>query len=211
MLENGCTEIPNRTLVDQGSAFAENFIAMCSLFIVSLSNIGIESHSGLGFGERYHQPLRSTFRKISTTYPQLSKELRLSVAVKEMNVTLGPKCLVASDFVFRQFPQLRAPAAGNLPRPDLVERGKIENEARAEMLNQMSKLCLNRALRHQVPSASEISYQPSDHVLVWRENAIGRRIGEWMGPIITTSVDYCRRLAVIDFGNETVLQFSFLS
>ena len=56
------TGLPNKMLTDQGRAFGDLFIAMGRLQDVEVERTGIEAHSSLGVGERYHQPLRNTFR-----------------------------------------------------------------------------------------------------------------------------------------------------
>ncbi len=70
-------------MVDQGSA------SIVESSNVGLERTGVEPHSSLGMGERYHQPLRNTFRKLELMYPSQDKSLLLQCAVKGMNDTLG--------------------------------------------------------------------------------------------------------------------------
>ena len=90
------TGLPNRLMVDQGSAFgkSESFISIVNTANFDLQTTGIEAHSILGIGERYHQPLRNTFRKLFDAYPSQDKTLLLQCAVKGMNDTLGPEGIV---------------------------------------------------------------------------------------------------------------------
>eukprot|EP00171_Calliarthron_tuberculosum_P022911 IDg22911t1 len=92
------TGMPNRMLVDQGSAFGKSdaFISIATRSNVQVETTGIEAHNSLGLGERYHQPLRNTFRKLRIEYPTAPKELLLKLSVKSMNDTLGPEGLVPS-------------------------------------------------------------------------------------------------------------------
>lgn len=46
----------------------------------------------------------------------------------------------------------------------------------------MAKILLDRALRHQVPESAQVSYNPSNHVLVCRERKSANWIGEWASP-----------------------------
>jgi len=60
------TGLPNRILVDQGTQLgkSQEFINIVGLHNVEFEGTGIEAHSSLGIGERYHQPLRNTYRKL---------------------------------------------------------------------------------------------------------------------------------------------------
>lgn len=69
--------------------------------------IGVEAHSSIGLGERYHEPLRSTFRKIINSRPDIEEDLVLSLSLKAMNDTIGPKDFVLSGLVFGKFPQIK--------------------------------------------------------------------------------------------------------
>lgn len=204
------TGIPNKILVDQGSSFGEAFVVSGRLCNVNVSHTGIESHNSLGIGERYHQPLRTTYRKISIAHPHIPKELRLAISVKAMNDTLGPEGLVPLALLFGEFPQIRAPGIGLLPRPNLAERANAAETARAEMSSIMAKMCLHRALAHDPPGAALRTYKPGDNVLVWREKLLANRIGEWVGPSVIESVDEERKLATIELPNGTNFPFNFI-
>lgn len=126
----------------------------------------IKIHNSLGLGERYHQPLRNTFRQVSLTHSHVLKAVRLMMAVKAMNDTLGPEGIVPSDLVFGEYPQIRASGVGRLYCPDLAERAIIAEEARNELSAQMAKIWLECALRHRVPLSVMHTYSPGDIVLV---------------------------------------------
>lgn len=49
------------------------------------------------------------------------------------------------------------------------ERGGISLIARSEMESHMDKMRITRALLHNVPSATDATFEPGDQVLVWRE------------------------------------------
>jgi len=63
---------------------------LCALNNIEAKTTGTEAHSSLGLGERYHDPLRNTFRKMKVSYPDTPDDYLLFVAVKAMNDTLGP-------------------------------------------------------------------------------------------------------------------------
>lgn len=191
------TGLPNRILTDQGSQFGERFIELVRLPDVEVTRTGVEAHSSLGLGERYHEPLRSTFRKIMKSRPDVEKSFALSLSVKAMNGTLGPEGLVPSVLVFGEFPQIRNKSEIRRERPSLLERSEIAAVARKEMAERMAELRMRRALHHDVPPSCERTYEPGDKVLVWREKLIANRIGEWLGPYDVDSVDYDKKLVFI--------------
>lgn len=83
-------------LVGQGSYFGNAFAQMGELSNVKAQRTGTEADSSLGLGENYHQPLRKTYKKTMTEYPQTEPRISLAALVKAMNDTLGPKGLVPS-------------------------------------------------------------------------------------------------------------------
>ena len=58
-------------MVDQGSQLGRSApFAECAMTAkIELEVTGTEAHNALGVGERYHQPLRNTYRKLRLTYP----------------------------------------------------------------------------------------------------------------------------------------------
>lgn len=81
---------------------------LCSLgafFNVEGQRTGIVSHSGLGFGEIYHQIIRNTSRKTICSYPKIYCKQAIAASVEELNDTLRPDSLVTSLLVLREFPK----------------------------------------------------------------------------------------------------------
>eukprot|EP00171_Calliarthron_tuberculosum_P000830 IDg830t1 len=144
MLGKYLHRITNRMLVDQGSALGkgESFASIATRSNVQVDSTGIEAQSSLGICERYHQPLRNTFRKMRIDFPRAPKELLLQLSVKAMNDTLGPEGIVPSLLVF--------------------DRAKMAIAARKEMSRHMAKTRVNRALRHKIPSAADRSFTIGD-------------------------------------------------
>lgn len=191
------TDLPNRILTDQGSQFGEKFIDLDRLANVEFNRTGIEAHASLGLGERYHEPLRTTFRKIKISRPDVDKDLALACSVKAMNDTLGPEGLVPSALVFGEFPQIGARSEIRSDRSTVKNRAAIADLARKNMSEKMAELKVKRALHHAVPPACDRSYQPGDKVLVWREELVANRIGEWVGPFEIEFVEYDKKLVFI--------------
>ena len=191
------TGVSNCILTDQGSQFGEKFISLARLSNVEVSRTGIEAHASLGLVERYHEPLRSTYRKLKAEFPNVNKHVALACAVKGMNDTLGPEGLVPSSLLFGELPQPFTPSENRSDRPSLLDRAKLATAARKEMSAQMAKVKLKRAMHHAVPPACDRSYEPGDEVLVWRERIVGNRIGEWLGPLKVDGVNYAKKLVYV--------------
>ena len=191
------TGLPNRMLVDQGSYFGETFATLGALSNVDVKDTGVEAHSSLGLGERYHQPLRNTYRKIMSEHPLTPPASALAASVKALNDTLGPEGLVPSALVFGEFPPMFTNSESPAQRETLQDRASVAQSARKEMEKIMADMRVRRALHHRVPSAADRFYQPGDKVLVWREKVVNHRIGEWLGPFTVMSNDELRKLVYI--------------
>lgn len=176
------TGMSNRILVDQGFAFGNQFKAFGRLSRIDVASTGVKAHSSFGIGERYRQPLRTTFRKLPFSHPNISGPLLLAMSVKAMKHTLGPEGIVPSALVFGEFQQIRATGDAVITRPDLAARASAATQDLAEIDKHMARLRLQRALRQNAPPAAKVSYQADDQFLIWRERLIAQRIGEWKGP-----------------------------
>ena len=160
------TGLPNRMLVDQGTHLGDAFKNLGALANISVDSTGVEAHSSLGLGERYHQPLRQTFRKIMAAHPKTPPARALAASLKAMNDTLGPEGLVPSALVIREFPPVFTNSEAPAARLTLRERASVAQSARKEMGKIMAEMRVRRALHHRTPSAADRFYQPGDQVLV---------------------------------------------
>ena len=90
-----------------------------------MDRTGIEAHSSLGVGERCHQLLRQTYRKIMVDHPTADSETSFAFSVKAMNDTHGPEGLVPSALVFGEL--LKAYTTSETPdeRAVLASRAKL--------------------------------------------------------------------------------------
>ena len=78
----------------QGSSFGDLFISIVAHSYVDVQRAGVEAHSSLGIGAKYHHPLRTTYRKLEIDCPSVDKSMLLSIDVKSMNDLLRPEDLV---------------------------------------------------------------------------------------------------------------------
>ena len=206
------TGMPNRMIIDQGSALGRSsvFAELADDADIVLEKTGTEAHSSLGIGERYHQPLRNTFRKLVQVYPKQDKNLLLQCAVKSMNDTLGPEGIVPSVLVFGEYPQAYSKSETRPNRPTSIERSKIAHTARMEMSKHMAKVRLARALKHAVPTVVDDPLTHGDQVLVWREKIVNNRIGEWIGPMTVHTYDDKKKLVYIIEKNGEVKPYGLV-
>ena len=58
----------------------------------------------------------------------------------------------------------------------------------------MAQAKIDRALKHSVPPCTKDVISIGDNVLIWREELIGNRIGEWLGPYSVVKTDYKGKL-----------------
>ena len=54
----------------------------------------MKHHHILGIGARHDVPLRNTYRKLKVEFPQMNKNVLLSMAVRDGKYTLGPDEIV---------------------------------------------------------------------------------------------------------------------
>ena len=190
-------------LVDQGTNFDRLFIKMAAQSNVEVQKTAIEVHSSLGLCKRFHQPLRTIYRKIMVSHPETDNTLALSLAVKAMNDTLGPEGFVPSALVFGEYPEVHTESETPRGRLNLQQRSALATSAREECQKIMAKMKVSRALRHKTSRGATQTYEVGSKVLVWRERVYANRIGEWIGPFSVVNVDYDAKQVYIrdcDFG-----------
>ena len=109
------TFLPNTLVFGDGSQCRDTFVETCEIHDVDWQRSGTQHHSALGIGERNHEPIRHTFRKLRIDRPKLKNEFILSLAVKACNDTLGTEGVVPSALLFREFPSLRSWLGSKVP------------------------------------------------------------------------------------------------
>lgn len=101
------TRMPSRIRVDRGSCFGGDFFSIAKKSNIDVARSGVDAHSALGVGERYHEPLRNTLRNAKLNMPHMSEASILTLCLKAMNDILGSEGSVPSALVFGEFPSTR--------------------------------------------------------------------------------------------------------
>eukprot|EP00171_Calliarthron_tuberculosum_P018035 IDg18035t1 len=91
---------------DQGPQFTSDKWKSLLLYAgIEQKLSGVESHSALGAGERYHEFLRQVYRKVKAEHSRISADDCLSLAVSAMNNTAGKNGLTPTLLLFGVPPQ----------------------------------------------------------------------------------------------------------
>ena len=121
------------------------------------------------------------------------------MAVKGRSDELGPKGRVLSLFVsMNNF--TKSEAKPKRSTANVWE--KIAQESQLEMSKQMSKASLDGALRFAVPLYTNEPLKPADKVLVWRENVVNNRIGQWLSPHLVHNYTPDQKLFYVRWDNN---------
>lgn len=158
--------LPRKILVDQGTQLGDLFVSLGALNNFEVQQTEIQAHNSLGLGERYHQPLRNTYRKVRTVHPNQDKKLLLSFAAKAMNDTLGTDGLVSSALVFGEFPPEHTRSEMLHRRAEMEYRAEVANMARREMEKQIAKVRIKRALSTTASPAADKLLEVGPKVLI---------------------------------------------
>lgn len=100
-----CMGLLDTFIVDSGSQFRKTYANIAAVSLVKAQRTGVEAHSSLNIGERKHQPLIQTFRKLRIDHPKISIYLLHYIAVKTLNDTMGPDGVVPSGLVLWRLPE----------------------------------------------------------------------------------------------------------
>lgn len=172
------TVLQNRILVEKGTNFGNALIHLALAANMEVHPTGIEAHSGLWVGERYHGPLRATWRECKKENPQIDDNLSLKLSSKAMNDTVGPEGRMPSALVFGEYPRVLASEELFSKQATTGGRAQLIDIARERVENELAKARVYRALKHSVPRAANKVFSHSDQTLVWREKIVSNRIGE---------------------------------
>jgi hypothetical protein len=143
---------------------------------------GVESHSSLGVGERYHAPLRRIYRKLREKNPGVEREVILQCAVFGMNSTLRPDGLVLILLVYGQLPCV--PSFASIPPLTVKQRSSHMTTARAEYEQWVAQQRVATGLSKKAPESADRMYAGGEQVYLYRE-----RHRAWTGPHKIISVD----------------------
>ena len=142
----------------------------------------VEAHHSVGIVERYHIPLKRTFKILTRELPQLPKEEILQMSVKAINDTAGPDGLVPTLLVFGAYPRMTwddAPAASTMARGAAIKAAMAE----ARRCHAARKITSALRMRNG-PRTSHLAALPlNSEVVVWREKK------GWQGPFHLLAVE----------------------
>ncbi|KAI0996760.1 hypothetical protein K3495_g11422 [Podosphaera aphanis] len=170
---------PDVIVHDAGTNFnSAEFRQNASGMTIQLKCIPVEAPQSVGLIERYHGPLRRAFEIISDELKDIptSKDIKLQMAVKSVNDSVGPNGLIPTLLVFGAFPRL---SQNNAPSLSIIQRATAIKAA----MNELSKLKATRQIKdalHQRngPQISQIHDAPiGSDVLNWRVH-----LKKWTGP-----------------------------
>jgi hypothetical protein len=159
---------------DQGIvSTAELFRENCKSMGIRMVVASVESHSSIGLVERFHAPIRRMYQKLGSEARNASKELRLAMATKAVNDTIGLHGYVPTMLVYGARPSILMDksCAHQLQRVRMRVLAAAIQRAEADFARRR----LREAENHMIPNCDyEIS--PGDAVSVWRDGK------GWVGP-----------------------------
>ncbi len=65
------------------------------------------------------------------------------------------------------------------------------------MAKHLAQARLERVLHHRTPPDTDRTHNLGEKVLVWRENVVENRIGEWVGPYRVISFDAQAKIVLV--------------
>ncbi|KAA8494733.1 Retrovirus-related Pol polyprotein from transposon [Porphyridium purpureum] len=170
---------------------SSDFRNLCLGEGIVVDSIEKEAHWHLGIAERFHEPLRKVYLRISRDQPALDADTILSIATRAMNNTVGPEGMTPALLVFGCLPRLsiRPENAPHDSRETQERRLSAMLCARREYEIEASKLRLQAAKRSRAPEFPRESdeLRPGVAVLVRREES-----HEWTGPFVLENLDGTR-------------------
>ena len=88
------------------SLTSNSFRTEAGLFRITTKAVPVEAAHYMSIVERYHEPLRRSYRIIRSEAPDMDPESALQAAVKAVNDSVGPDGLVPTLLVFGALPNL---------------------------------------------------------------------------------------------------------
>lgn len=170
---------PDVIVHDAGTNFdSAEFRQNASGMTIQVKCIPVEAPQYVGLIERYHGPFRRALETITEELKDnpTSKDIRLQMAIKSINDSVGPNGLIPTLLVFGAFPRLSQNDAPSLSTMQWATAIKAA-------MNELSKLKAARQIKdalHQRngPQISQIHHAPiGSDVLVW---CVHQK--KWTGP-----------------------------
>ncbi|KAI0993907.1 hypothetical protein K3495_g14277 [Podosphaera aphanis] len=138
--------------------------------------VPVEAAQSVGIVERYHGPLRRAYNIISEELKSAAKPLKLQMAVKALNDTVGPNGLTPTLLVYGTYPKM---SSIDPPAPSIQERASAIAKAMSEVRKLHAQRQISDALNQRNgPDSGKIhELKIGDLALVWRIHQ-----KRWTGP-----------------------------
>lgn len=162
---------PDTLRHDRGIQFiASEFQVVAAEAGISAASIGIESANAMGIGERVHGPIRRTFEKLLSDYPDFDdQDFLLMAATKAYNDIQGLEGLVPTLLVFGVYPKIPLPGSETHAIPNHV-RLRLMKSAREEYRKIIDERRLKEAMVPDRPTPSlPVGLSNGTKVLVYRK------------------------------------------
>ena len=117
----------------QGTELVDKFVHLVEDLFYVVAHTGVESHSSLGFFEKYIQPILFVYMKLKISEKQIPKELSLSISFKAVNYFSGPDVLTASLLTFGSFLLMHTPHEIQPKKLNPSETQSLQEQALLEM------------------------------------------------------------------------------
>lgn len=114
------------------------------------------------------------------------------MAVKAINDTLSPECLVPPSLVFGELPHTR------MPKSKLFYIWAHSDGLHSQCWNAVDNSeDENRTASSTLSHHHRMNLRTKDQVLVWNEKAVNKRIWEWLGPFIVLGMNPGNKLVYV--------------
>ncbi|KAI1001275.1 hypothetical protein K3495_g6924 [Podosphaera aphanis] len=168
---------PDLIIHDSGTNFtSREFQQSAATLIIRKKCVPVEAAQSVGMVERYHGPLRRAYKIVSEELKSAAKFLKLQMAVKALNDTVGPNSLTPTLLVYGTYPKM---ASIDPPAPSIQERASAIAKAMLEVRKLHAQRQISDALNQRNgPDPGKIhELKIGDLALVWRIH-----LTKWTGP-----------------------------
>lgn len=126
------TELSDRMRVDRRSCFGDEFFTSTNGVKIDDVRSSIEAHSRLESEERFHEPLRNSFRNVKRALAvHMLDNIILEICVEAMDDILDSEIFVSTALLLESLPSTKVFEDLRNPRPALQEQVKFSSLIRA--------------------------------------------------------------------------------
>lgn len=113
-----CTNLHDKICTVRGSCFGDDFYTIADEAMIDIARTGIKASSRLGIDEKFHRPLKNTFRKAKRSMENYIPNAGILARwVQAMNDILETERIVPSALVIRVFTSTRVFKKLRDPKP----------------------------------------------------------------------------------------------